>query len=41
MEYDRDDNFPFDLEPNGIKLWSKSIGKLLSPRLYSIKFEWR
>ena len=41
IEYGRDDIFPLDLEPNGIKFWSKSIGKLLSPRSYSIKFAWK
>ena len=38
MRYDRGDCFPFDFEPNGIPIGSKSKGKL-SPRLYPIKFE--
>ena len=36
MEYDRSDSFPFDSEPNGIPLGSKSKGKL-SPRSYPIQ----
>ena len=38
MGYDRVDSFPFDLEPNGFPLGSKSKGKL-SPRSYPIQFE--
>ena len=38
MGYDRGDSFPFDFEPNGIPLGSKSKGKL-PPRSYPIQFE--
>ena len=38
MGYDRGDSFPFDFEPNGIPLGSKSIGKL-SLRSYPNQFE--
>ena len=38
MGYDRDDSFPFDIEPNGNPFGSKSKGKL-SPRSYPIQFE--
>ena len=38
MGYDRDDSVPFDFEPNGIPLNSKSKGTL-STRLYPIRFE--
>ena len=38
MGYDRGDSFPFDFEPNGIPLGSKSKGKL-SPRSYPIQCE--
>ena len=38
MEYDHGDSFPFDFEPNGYPVGSKSKGKL-SPRSYSIQFE--
>ena len=37
MEYDRDDTFPFDFEPNGIQSGSELKIKL-SPRSYSIQF---
>ena len=36
MGYDRGDSFPFDFEPNGISLGSKSKGKL-SLRSYPIQ----
>ena len=38
MGYDRDDRFPFDLEPNWIPFGSKLKGKL-SPRSYPIQCE--
>ena len=38
MGYDRGDSFPFDFEPNGLPIGSKSKGKL-SPRSYLIQFE--
>ena len=38
MGYDRGDSFPFDFEPNGIPIGSKSNGKL-SPRSYPIQCE--
>ena len=38
MGYDRGDSFPFDFEPNGNVLGSKSIGKP-SPRSYPIQCE--
>ena len=38
MGYDRDDNFPFDFEPNEISFRSKSEGKL-SSQSYSIQCE--
>ena len=31
MEYDRNDSFPFDFEPNVIPFISKSKGKLTGP----------
>ena len=37
MRYDRGDIFPFDCEPNGILIGSKSKGKP-SPRSYPIQF---
>ena len=40
MGYERNDNFPFDFEPNGILFASKSKGKL-SPRSNPIQFEWK
>ena len=38
MIHDRGDRFPFDFEPNGISVGSKSKGKL-SPQSYPIQFE--
>ena len=38
MGYDRGDRFPFDFEPNGIPIDSKSKGKL-APQPYTIQFE--
>ena len=38
MGYDRDDSFPFDLEPNGIPFGSKLKGKL-SHQSCPIQFE--
>ena len=38
MGYDRGDSFPFDFEPNGFPIGSKSKGKL-SIRSYPIQFE--
>ena len=38
MGYDRGDSFPFNFEPNGNPLGSKSKGKL-SPRSYPIQCE--
>ena len=38
MEYESDNSFPFDFEPNGISLGSKLKGKL-SPRSYPIQGE--
>ena len=38
MGHDRGDRFPFDFEPNGIPMGSKSKGKL-SLRSYPIQFE--
>ena len=38
MGYDRGDNFPIDVEPNGVPFGLKSKGKL-SPRSYPLQYE--